>query len=48
MSYYIILWKFTDEGIMNLKGSPKRAEFLKDMIEKAGGKIVATYYTMGL
>ena len=48
MSHYIILWKFTDEGIKNLKGSPKRTETFKDIIEKAGGKLVATYYTMGL
>jgi uncharacterized protein with GYD domain len=48
MYQYIILWKSTSEGIKNLKGSPKRAQTFKNMIEKAGGKLVSTYYTMGL
>ena len=47
MSHYIILWKFTDEGIKNLKGSPKRAETFKRTIEKAGGKLIGTFYTFG-
>ncbi len=47
MSHYIVLWKFTDQGIKNIKDSPKRAEMFKNMIEKAGGRLIDTYYTFG-
>jgi uncharacterized protein with GYD domain len=48
MAHFIILWKFTEQGIRTVKDSPKRAETFKNMIEKAGGKLVGTYYTLGL
>jgi uncharacterized protein with GYD domain len=47
MSHYIILWKLTDQGIKNIKDSPKRAEMFKNMIEKVGGRLIDTYYTFG-
>ena len=40
MSHYIVLWKLTDQGIKNIKDSPKRAEMFKNMIEKVGGCII--------
>ena len=48
MGYYIILWKFTEQGIRTVKDSPKRAETFKNLIEKAGGKLISTYYTFRL
>lgn len=47
MSHYIILWKFTEQGIKNVKDSPQRAETFKRTIEKAGGKLIGTFYTFG-
>jgi len=47
MPFYIILGKFTDEGIKAIKESPKRVEEQRVAIEKAGGKLHGFYYTMG-
>jgi uncharacterized protein with GYD domain len=47
MSHYIILWKLTDQGIKNIKDSPKRVETFKTIIQNAGGKVIETYYTFG-
>lgn len=46
MGYYIILGNYTEQGIKNVKDSPKRDEEARRMIEKAGGKM-QLYYTMG-
>jgi len=42
-----MLWNWTDQGIRNAKDSPQRYESFKKDLEKAGGKIVDAYYTMG-
>jgi uncharacterized protein with GYD domain len=47
MAHFIILWKFTEQGIRAVKDSVKRSETFKNSIEKAGGKLVSTYYTLG-
>ena len=47
MSHYIILVNFTDQGIKNIKDSPKRAEAFKSAVEKKGGKVINLYYTLG-
>ena len=47
MAHFIILWKFTEQGIRTVKDSPKRSETFKNSIEKAGGKLVGTYFTLG-
>ena len=47
MSFYIILWNYTDEGIKNVKESPKRADAFKSKWENAGGRLIETYYTFG-
>ena len=47
MSFYIILWNYTDEGIKNVKESPKRGDAFKSKLENAGGRLVDTYYTFG-
>ncbi len=44
---YIVLGKFTAEGITNIKDSPKRLEEANKLAESLGGKIVKFYYTMG-
>jgi len=47
MPKYIILGKFTAEGIKNIKDSPKRLEAANKLAESLGGKILKFYYTMG-
>jgi uncharacterized protein with GYD domain len=47
MPYYIILVNWTDQGIRNIKDSPKRAAAAKAAVEKAGGKWLGFYYTLG-
>jgi len=44
---YIVLANFTDQGIKNIKDSPKRVDAMEQMIQKAGGKLVGFYATMG-
>ena len=39
--------EFTEQGIRTVKDSPKRSETFKNSIEKAGGKLVGTYFTLG-
>ena len=47
MSLYIILWSYTDQGIKNVKDSPKRVNIFKSKLENAGGKLIDMYYTFG-
>lgn len=47
MPYYVILGNFTDEGIRNIKDSPKRLSEIKAAVEKAGLKMLGFYYTFG-
>jgi uncharacterized protein with GYD domain len=47
MPHYIILFNFTKQGIRNVKDTINRAEAFKSAIEKAGGKFISEYYTLG-
>jgi uncharacterized protein with GYD domain len=47
MPHYVILWNWTDQGIRAFKDSPKRLASFKTELEKAGGKLIVEYYTMG-
>jgi uncharacterized protein with GYD domain len=47
MPTYISLLKWTDQGIQNIKDSPKRLDDFKSDLEAAGGKLVGFYLTMG-
>ncbi len=46
MPMYIVLGKFTQEGITKIKDSPKRLEAAKKVMKSVGGEI-EFYYTMG-
>ncbi|HYJ01031.1 MAG TPA: GYD domain-containing protein [Nitrososphaeraceae archaeon] len=45
--FLYILWSYTDQGIKNIKDSPKRVNIIKSKLENAGGKLIETYYTFG-
>lgn len=47
MATYIALLDYTDQGIRNLKDSPRRADAFNEFAEKAGAKIVGQYWTIG-
>jgi uncharacterized protein with GYD domain len=47
MPTYIILVNWTDQGIRNVKDSPKRTAVARAAVEKAGGKWLGFYYTLG-
>jgi len=44
---YIILGKYTPQGIAKIKEGPARIEAARKAIEGAGGKMLAWYLTMG-
>ena len=47
MPIYIVLINWTDQGIKTIKDLPKRLSMSKALIEKAGGKTEAVYFTFG-
>jgi uncharacterized protein with GYD domain len=47
MPTYIVLGQFTDQGIRNVKDTPKRAQAFKDMAKKFGATVNAVYWTLG-
>ena len=47
MPMYVVLYKWTEQGIKNVKDSPARAQASIKAAEKVGAKIVGLWYTMG-
>jgi uncharacterized protein with GYD domain len=47
MATYILLLSFTDQGIRNVKDSPKRADTFKDMAKKCGATVKDLFWTLG-
>jgi uncharacterized protein with GYD domain len=47
MSTYIILFKWTDQGMRQVKDSPNRLDKAKNALRDMGGQITAVYMTMG-
>jgi uncharacterized protein with GYD domain len=47
LSHYIILINWTNQGIGKINESPDRYSSFKALIEKAGGKLIGGYYTLG-
>ncbi|MHA2173337.1 MAG: GYD domain-containing protein [Candidatus Hodarchaeales archaeon] len=45
--HYIILGNYTEEGIKNMKDSPKRLEAAQKVAKSFGGEIKQFYLTMG-
>ena len=46
MPHYVALGKWTEQGIRMVKDTAKRAEAVRAMAQKMGGKL-QIYYTMG-
>ena len=47
MPTYVVLGKFTQEGITKIKDSPNRLEAARRVAKSVGGEIKEFYYTMG-
>ncbi len=47
MATFIILLKFTDQGIRDVKESPRRYDAFRVMAEKLGVTVKSGYYTVG-
>jgi len=47
MATYIILGQFTEQGIRNVKDSPKRADAMKETAKKHGVTVKDVYWTLG-
>ncbi|MEE9250271.1 MAG: GYD domain-containing protein [Alphaproteobacteria bacterium] len=47
MPMYITLLNWTDQGIRNIKESPKRLDAARKAVEDAGGDLGEVYMTMG-
>ena len=46
MPTFVTLAKWTDEGIRNIKDSPKRRQAFEDRIAAMGGKVKDAYFVM--
>jgi len=47
MPGYISLYKFTEQGLANIKESPQRIKDAKAFAEKLGMKVIGVWVTMG-
>ena len=47
MPVYIVLGKYTQKGIENIKTSPEKREAVGKVFESVGGKFKDFYYTLG-
>ena len=47
MVTYILLLNWTDQGIKNVKDSPKRLDAVKKLAKDMGGEVKSFYMTLG-
>ncbi len=47
MANYVTLFKWTEQGVKNAKDTVTRVQEATTAFERAGGKIVAVYWTLG-
>lgn len=47
MPIYIILGKFTQKGVTEIKASPQRLESVRNVVKALGGELKEFYYTLG-
>ena len=48
MVTYVMLLNWTDQGIKNVKDSPKRLDAVKKLAKELGGEVKSFYMTLGL
>ncbi len=47
MPTYVVLYRFTDQGLKNIKGTVRRAREVRAENEKRGFKVLGIYWTQG-
>ena len=47
MPSYVVLGKYTEQGINNFQDLPSRLAAVKEQMQAVGGRMVAYYLTMG-
>jgi uncharacterized protein with GYD domain len=47
MPTYIVLGNFTDQGIRNVKDTPKRASAVREAAKRFGASVKSLYWTIG-
>jgi len=47
MPTYLVLFRYTREGVTTMKDSPNRLEKVKQVFKSVGGELKAFYLTMG-
>jgi uncharacterized protein with GYD domain len=47
MQIYVTLWKYTKDGLMDIKKTSKRFGLVKKLIKGAGGELVSIYGLIG-
>lgn len=47
MPRYVVLYKFTDQGLKSIKDTVHRAQEVRKMNESKGFKVIGTYWTQG-
>jgi len=47
MPTYISLYKWTEQGVKNVKGAPERIQAAVKAAERMGGKVLGIYVVMG-
>jgi len=47
MPTYVTLWKYTRDGLVDMKNTPDRYEAVKKIISDAGGKLLSIYGLIG-
>ena len=48
MVTYVMLLNWTDQGIRNVKDSPKRLDGVKKLAKEMGGEVKSFYMTLGV
>ena len=48
MVTYVMLLNWTDQGIKNVKDSPKRLDAVKKLAKELGGEVKSFYMTLGI
>ena len=47
MPTYVVMYRFTDQGLKSIKGTVKRAREVRAENEKRGFKVIGMYWTQG-
>jgi uncharacterized protein with GYD domain len=47
MATYITLWKYTRDGLTDIRHTPERFEAVKAIYQKNGGKLIEAYSLIG-